>query len=53
MTKRTAEAQRTPAENGTGPTVAHLAALDEVFREEAAAHSLPLGSSSIICDRAE
>jgi len=61
MTKRTAEAQRTQAENGTGPTVAHvvepmlagmtatrqhllawvhahgLAALDEVFREEAVA----------------
>jgi putative transposase len=61
MTKRTAEAQRTQAENGTGTTVAHLvepmlagmtatrqhllawvhahglAALDEVFREEAVA----------------
>jgi putative transposase len=61
MTKRTAEAQRTQAENGPGATVAHLvepmlagmtatrqhllawvhahglAALDEVFREEAVA----------------
>jgi len=61
MTKRTAEAQRTQAENGRGSTVAHLvepmlagmtatrqhllawvhahglAALDEVFREEAVA----------------
>jgi len=61
MTKRTAEAQRTQAESGPGPTVAHLvepmlagmtatrqhllawvhahglAALDEVFREEAVA----------------
>ena len=61
MTKRTAEAQRTQAENGPGTTVAHLvepmlagmtatrqhllawvhahglAALDEVFREEAVA----------------
>lgn len=61
MTKRTGEAQRTQAENGPGPTVAHLAepmlagmtatrqhllawvhahglaALDEVFREEAVA----------------
>jgi putative transposase len=61
MTKRTAEAPRTQAENGTGATVAHLvepmlagmtatrqhllawvhayglAALDEVFREEAVA----------------
>jgi hypothetical protein len=61
MTKRTAEAQRTQAENGAGPTLAHLvepmlagmtltrqhllawvhahglAALDELFREEAVA----------------
>jgi hypothetical protein len=61
MTKRTAEAQRTQAENGTGTTVAHLvepmltgmtatrqhllawvhahglAALDDMFREEAVA----------------
>src|SRR5713226_9107493 len=67
MTKRTAEAQRTQAENGAGPTVAHLvepmlagmtatrqhllawvhahglAALDEVFREEAVALAGPKG----------
>jgi hypothetical protein len=67
MTKRTAEAQRTQAENGLGPVVAHLvepmlagmtttrqhllawvhahglAALDELFREEAVALAGPKG----------
>jgi transposase-like protein len=67
MTKRTAEAQRTQAENGLGPAVAHLvepmlagmtttrqhllawvhahglAALDELFREEAVALAGPKG----------
>src|SRR4029450_7755726 len=67
MTKRTAEAQRTQAENDLGPAVAHLvepmlagmtttrqqllawvhahglAALDELFREEAVALAGPQG----------
>src|SRR5712692_6119513 len=67
MTKRTAEAQRTQAENGAGPALAHLvepmlagmtttrqhllawvhahglAALDELFREEAVALAGPKG----------
>src|SRR3989441_9473906 len=71
MTKRTAEAQRTQAENGAGPELAHLvepvlagmtitrhhllawvhahglAALDELFREEAVALAGPKGRHQI------
>src|SRR3989454_4774329 len=71
MTKRTAEAQRTQAENGAGPELAHLvepvlagmtitrhhllawvhahglAALDELFREEAVALAGPKGRHQV------
>ena len=71
MTKRTARAERTQAENGAGPELAHLvepvlagmtitrhhllawvhahglAALDELFREEAVALAGPKGRHQI------
>ena len=71
MTKRTAEAQRTQAENGAGRALAHLvepmlagmtitrhdllawvhahglAALDELFREEAVALAGPKGRHQV------